>query len=104
MKLGPPEISIDGLNELAAFLVTLRKTRRNDASSRSSKKAEESDAKRKKPNTKPAFSGDTDSKSKAPVEACLEGLVEALADLLLEALGAVGSAKKGGVDEHQDHA
>ena len=37
-------------------------------------------------------------------EACLEGLVEALADLLLEALGAVGSAKTGGVDEHQDHA
>jgi hypothetical protein len=42
--------------------------------------------------------------SRSPVEACMEGLVEALADLLLEALGAVGSAKKGGVDEHQDHA
>jgi hypothetical protein len=28
MKLGPPEISIDGLNELVAFLATLRKTRR----------------------------------------------------------------------------
>ena len=33
----------------------------------------------------------------------MEGLVEALADLLLEALGAVGAATKGGVDEHQDH-
>jgi hypothetical protein len=43
-------------------------------------------------------------KQTSPVEACIEGLVEALADLLLEALGAVGSAKKGGVDEHQDHA
>jgi hypothetical protein len=32
------------------------------------------------------------------------GLVEALADLLLEAPGAVGSATKGGVDEHQNHA
>jgi hypothetical protein len=39
-------------------------------------------------------------KQKSPVEACMEGVAEALADLLLEALGAVGSAKKGGVDEH----
>jgi hypothetical protein len=43
-------------------------------------------------------------KQTLPVEDCLEGLVEALADLLLEALGAVGSATKGGVDEHQGHA
>ena len=43
-------------------------------------------------------------KQTPPVEACMEGLVEALADLLLEALGAVESARKGGVDEHQDHA
>lgn len=41
---------------------------------------------------------------KPSVAACTEGLVEALADLLLEALGAVGSPEKGGVDEHQDHA
>jgi hypothetical protein len=40
----------------------------------------------------------------SPVEDCLEGLVEALADLLLEALGTAKSATKGGVDEHQDHA
>jgi hypothetical protein len=64
MKLGSPEISVDGLNKLAAFLVTLRKTRSKDASSRSSKKAEESDAKGKKPNRKPALSGGTSSKSK----------------------------------------
>jgi hypothetical protein len=38
------------------------------------------------------------------VERSTKGLVEALADLLLEALGAEGSIKKGGVDEHQDHA
>ena len=43
-------------------------------------------------------------KHNSPVEACMEGLVEALADLLLEALGAVGSATKGGVDERQNHA
>jgi hypothetical protein len=39
-----------------------------------------------------------------PAEIRIEGLVEALADMLLEALGAVGSEKKGGVNEHQDHA
>jgi hypothetical protein len=39
-----------------------------------------------------------------PVEACMEGLVEALADLLLEAMDVTRSAEKGGVDEHQDHA
>jgi hypothetical protein len=43
-------------------------------------------------------------KQTSPVETCMEGLVEALADLLPEALGAVGSATKGGVDEHQNHA
>lgn len=40
----------------------------------------------------------------SPIGTCLEGLVEALADLLLEAMGAVGSPNKGGVDEHQNHA
>lgn len=43
-------------------------------------------------------------KQTPPTEDCMEGLVEALADLLLAALGAVGSATKGGADEHQDHA
>jgi hypothetical protein len=33
-----------------------------------------------------------------------KGLVEALADLLLEALEADGTAATGGVDELQDHA
>ena len=41
---------------------------------------------------------------KTPVETCPEGLVEALADLLLEAMSAARSAKKGGVGEHQNHA
>ena len=63
MKLGPPEISVDGLTELAALLATLRKTRRKDASSRSSKKAEKGDAKEKTSNTEPAFTGDTCSKT-----------------------------------------
>jgi hypothetical protein len=41
-----------------------------------------------------------------PVERSTKGLVEALADLLLEALGMEGatSTKKGGVDEQQNHA
>jgi len=46
-------------------------------------------------------------KTQSPVIMDAKGLVEALADLLLEALGqlpAVTSTKKGGVDESQDHA
>lgn len=42
-----------------------------------------------------------------PVGKDTKGLVEALADLLLEALGeqpTATSTEKGGVDEHQDHA
>jgi hypothetical protein len=46
----------------------------------------------KRPNPEPA------------VERGTKGVVETLADLLLEALGGVGRPEKGGVDEHQDHA
>lgn len=42
--------------------------------------------------------------SRVPVARNAKGLVEALADLLLEALEAEGSMKTGGVDELQDHA
>lgn len=38
-----------------------------------------------------------------PVSAPAEGLVEALAELLLEALRAEGPTIKGGMDERQDH-
>ena len=40
----------------------------------------------------------------APVERSAEGLIEVLADLLLEALRVEESTMKGGKDEHQDHA
>lgn len=42
----------------------------------------------------------------APVERSTKGLVETLADLLLEALGTdeATSTNKEGVDEHQNHA
>jgi hypothetical protein len=40
----------------------------------------------------------------APLEQNPKGLVEALADLLLDALRSEGTTKMGGVDEHQDHA
>ena len=42
----------------------------------------------------------------ALVEECTKGLVEALADILLEALRAdeATSTNKKGVDEHQNHA
>jgi len=39
-----------------------------------------------------------------PVEPSPKGLVEALADLLLEAAAGEGTAEKGGRDERQDHA
>ncbi|MGV2184036.1 hypothetical protein [Rhizobium rhizogenes] len=39
-----------------------------------------------------------------PVVKNVKGLVEALADLLLEALEANRMPKTGGVDEHEDHA
>jgi hypothetical protein len=40
-----------------------------------------------------------------PVTLSAKGLIETLADLLLEALGAREMPEKmGGVDEHQDHA
>jgi hypothetical protein len=40
----------------------------------------------------------------APMARNPNGLVEALADLLLEALGVDGTTKTGGEDEHPDHA
>jgi hypothetical protein len=42
--------------------------------------------------------------SRVPVARDANGLVEALADLLLEALEAEGATRTGGVDELQDHA
>ena len=41
---------------------------------------------------------------RVPVARNAKGLVEALADLLLEALEAEGATTAGGVDELQDHA
>jgi hypothetical protein len=41
---------------------------------------------------------------RAPVARNAKGLLEALADLLLEALEAEGATTAGGVDEFQDHA
>lgn len=41
---------------------------------------------------------------RTPVARNAKGLIEVLADILLEALEAEGSTKTGGVDELQDHA
>lgn len=41
---------------------------------------------------------------RAPLARSPKGLVEALADLLLEALGAEPAARTGGADEREDHA
>ena len=39
-----------------------------------------------------------------PMEQSIDGLLEVLADLLLEAAGTPRSITKGGVNEQQDHA
>ena len=39
-----------------------------------------------------------------PIEQSIDGLLEVLADLLLEAAGTPRSITKGGVDEQQNHA
>ncbi|MGY5795161.1 hypothetical protein ACXHXM_33945 len=90
-------ISIADLNELAATLASFEATRLGGAKSRPSRKKEKDDAKQ-------AHSAVGAPKSSVPAVKNVKGLVEALADLLLEALEVNRMTKTGGVDEHEDHA
>ncbi|MBP2449613.1 hypothetical protein JOH51_007121 [Rhizobium leguminosarum] len=54
MRLGPPEISIDGLNELAAALASFGATHKRGATSRPSRKKEKGDAKQATSKSRPA--------------------------------------------------
>ncbi|MGH0348277.1 IS66 family insertion sequence element accessory protein TnpB [Sinorhizobium meliloti] len=54
MRLGPPEISIAGLNELAAALASFGATRARGARSRPSRKKEKGDAKQATSKSRPA--------------------------------------------------
>jgi hypothetical protein len=104
MALGAPEISIKGLNELAAVLGSFGENRAQGARSHPSKKKEKDSAEKRIPQPSAACSRSGTSKSRAPWKVNPKGLVEALADLLLEALGVESLMTKGGEDEHQDHA
>ncbi|CCM79673.1 conserved hypothetical protein [Rhizobium mesoamericanum STM3625] len=53
MRLGPPEISIYGLNELAAALASFGATRARGARSHPSRKKEKDDAKQAKSKSRP---------------------------------------------------
>ncbi|MDX0698408.1 hypothetical protein GOD53_31105 [Sinorhizobium medicae] len=54
MRLGPPEISIAGLNELASALASFGATRARGARSRPSRKKEKGDAKQATSKSRPA--------------------------------------------------
>ena len=108
MTLGPPEIGIEGLHDLGKLLASLRKTRKRPAPSPFPKPREKRGAERK--NSKSSATWYLELKSPAivpPLGSNIPGLVEAVADLLLAAIGGqpeVASIETGGVHEQQDHA
>jgi hypothetical protein len=105
MALGSPQVSIEGLNEFAAVLKLLGTTQASGARSRPSMKREEGRAE-KKPisRTDANGSGSGSSNSPEPAGQQSKGLIQALADLLLEAAGIEAVQMSGGDHEHQDHA
>ena len=100
MTLGVPEISIEGLNEFAAVLASLGTNRKRGAQSSPSKQKEKGCAEEPLSQSSSARSRARKSHSSSAAERSAGGLIEVLADLLLEALRAEESAMKGGDDEH----
>ncbi|MGY2843592.1 hypothetical protein ACVIWU_006531 [Bradyrhizobium sp. USDA 4509] len=105
MALGPPRVSIEGLNEFAAVLKLLGTTQASGARSLPSTKREKGRAE-KTPisRTDATGSGSGASDSPEPAGRQSQGLIQALADLLLEAAGVETVQMTGGDHEHQDHA
>jgi hypothetical protein len=105
MALGPPQVSIDGLNELAVVLKLLDTNQTPGARSRPSTKREKGRAE-KKPISRGVSteSGSGSLDSPEPAGPNPKGLIQALADLLLEAAGVETVQMLGGDHEHQDHA
>jgi hypothetical protein len=101
MTQGPPEISIDGLTELAKLLAALRKTRKRRASSPPSKSKEEQRASTPISEQVSTQAAARPTGAKALDGVGPKGVVETLADLLLEAVGA--TMVEGGVDDDQNH-
>ena len=106
MALGPPEVSIEGLNELAGVLTALGTNRKRSAQSRPSNKKEKGVRRSQYQNRRQPVLELEPKNYPALVERNTKGLVEALADLLLEALepSEATSTNREGVDEHQNHA
>jgi hypothetical protein len=104
MALGPPRVSIDGLNELSVVLKLLRTNQVSGARSRSSMKREKERAE-KKPisRTDPTGLGLDCRIPPNPLGTNPKGLIQALADLLLEAAGLEPIQMTGGEHEYQDH-
>ncbi|WP_375779028.1 hypothetical protein ACE103_08295 [Bradyrhizobium sp. ma5] len=105
MALGPPQVSIEGLNELAVVLKLLGTNQASGARSRSSTKREKGRSEKKPISradaTRPG-SGSSDSPD--PLGTNPKDLIQALADLLLEAAGVETVQMSGGDHERQDHA
>jgi hypothetical protein len=100
MALGPPQVSIDGLNELAVVLKLLGTNQASGARSRPSMKREKGRAEKK-----PISRADAGRRiPQNPLGANPKGLIQALADLLLEAAGVETVQMSGGDHEYQDHA
>ena len=106
MTLGPPEISIEGLIELAAVLALFDRDQNRSAQSalRSRRRRAVRD---RRYQGREQLVLELQRHDQPALTTNATGLVEALADLLLAALGmdiGTTAATGGGVDERQDHA
>jgi hypothetical protein len=104
MSLGPPQVSVEALSALAAVLAAGGKRR---SRSRPFEPKEAIRAQEKEPGSK-AVPADLEPPRPTafPVPRNTKGLIETLADLLLEALGeqtTLSEASEGGGHEPQDH-
>jgi hypothetical protein len=103
MTSGPPQVSIEALNELAAVLAGGGKSSERGSRSSPSETKEAIRAQEEEPRPIATRAGSRTPRSNAPN---VKGLIEALADLLLEAMGertTAPAARQGGGHEPQDH-
>ena len=109
MSLGAPQVSIEALNELAAVLAAGGKSPKRGSRSRPSETKEAIRAQEEEPRPIAAGAGSRTPRSTPfPATRNVKGLIEALADLLLEAMGERttapdAAARQGGGHEPQDH-
>ncbi|HZZ22538.1 MAG TPA: hypothetical protein VFE60_08185 [Roseiarcus sp.] len=88
MSLGPPQVSIEALNELAVVLAAGGKSPKPSSRSRPSETKEAIRAQEDEPRPIAARAGPRTPRSDPfPATSNVKGLIEALADLLLAAMG-----------------